>query len=172
MCKVYQRFAPKFSELALPLDKKLKEEETLHFNFYGDARRTVMISKVLITPPVLALSRSNGHMSNIDTRNTPVTSILLQEQENKILKPISYLSRSLCDAEPRYETTHKKYLQGTTAVLMLESYLKGSHFILRSKNLALWWILEPKYSMESLARGRFRLMKLDFEIFHLSGMYH
>lgn len=65
----------------------------------------------LITPTVLALPKSNGqYTTDTDACDTQVGCVLSQEHVDKILKPIGYWMRSLCDAEHRHDTTQKERL--------------------------------------------------------------
>lgn len=123
-------------------------------------------------PPVLALPRLNGKFTiNTDTCDTQVGCVLLQEKEDKVLKPISYGSRSLCDAEIMYDTNHKECLAVVQAVLLLRPYLERSHFGIRTDQQALRWTLDLKESNGRRAWWKLRLMEFDFEIVHLPPLY-
>lgn len=108
-CDVYQRFVPNFARPASSLNKKFKERDPLQFDINREDLKAVdVLDKKLTTPPVLALSGSNGqYIIDTDAHDTQVGFVLLQEQKVKILKPISYCSSPHCDAECHFDTTHE-----------------------------------------------------------------
>lgn len=90
------------------------------------------LKKRLINPLVLAVPRVNGHYTvDTDAANTQVKFMLLQEQEDKVQKPIGYWSRSVYDAERWYDKTHRECLAMVGSVLFLRLYLEGSYFVIR-----------------------------------------
>lgn len=127
----------------------------------------------LVMPPVLAPPKSNGKYANdADVCNRQVGSALLQEQKNKVLVPVRYWLRSLCDTEGCYDTTHKGCLGAVWSVLMLRPHLESSHFKIHTDHQTIQRIFELKKSIGRLAGWRPRLVKFDFEIAHRPGKYH
>lgn len=67
LCNAYRHFAPNFAKLASPLNKKLKKRDPLQFSLdEGEMKAVDVLSKMLVTSPVLALSKSNSRY-NSDT---------------------------------------------------------------------------------------------------------
>lgn len=151
----------------------MKIGKPLRFKLDDKERKAVDVLKdKLIFPPILDLPRLNSKYTiNTNACDTQMGRVLLQEQEEKLLKPTGYWSRSLCDAEPRYDITHKECLTVVWAVFLLRLYLEGSHFIIKTDHQALGWILSLKESPWGLARWRLRLMELDFEVDHRADHY-
>lgn len=74
-------------------------------NLHHDAGNE--LKNELVTQLVLVLSRLNKQYTiDTDAYVTQKGCGLLQEQEGKALKPFGYWSRSLCDAETRYDTIY------------------------------------------------------------------
>lgn len=59
--------------------------------------------------------------------------VILQEQPDGTTKLIGYWSRSLNDAEHRYETTHRECLAFMWALLLLRTYLEGARLKIRTE---------------------------------------
>lgn len=55
---------------------------------------------------------------------------MLQVQENKVLNPTAYWSRSLCDVEFCYDRPNKECLAVVWALLILGPYLEEPHLLL------------------------------------------
>lgn len=100
---VYRRFVPNFAKLVSPLNKKLKKGETLRFELDDKGRKTVdALKEKLTTLAVLALYRLNGkYTPDKEACDTQAECVLLQEPEDKVLKPTGYWSRLLYDAGTR-----------------------------------------------------------------------
>lgn len=58
------------------------------------------------------------------------------------------------------------------AVLLLEPYLVLSFGIIRTDDESLKWLLTSADTLEKLARWRFRLLELEFEVVHRAGIKH
>ena len=175
LCNVFRRFVPNFSRIAAPLNKKLKKGEPQHFDHLTDEELSAMkdLQDKLITPPVLALPRPNGRITiDTDACAYQVGCVLLQEQEDQTVKPIGYWSRSLTDAERRYDTTQRECLAVVWAILLLRPYLEGTRFTIRTDHSALKWLLNLADSSGRLARWRLRLTEFEFDIVHRAGIKH
>lgn len=89
--------------------------------------------------------------------------MLLQEHDERDLKPVGYWSRSLNDAERRYDTTQEAFVGVVSAVFLLRPYTEGSQFILRTNHQALRLILDLKRFTTQVACWRLHIMAVDFE---------
>ena len=102
--------------------------------------------------------------------------VLQQEHKDeigrKVLRPIAYHSRVLNDAERSYAPNHKEALSIAWAVTILQPYLEGEHFTLRTDHHTLKWIMTSTENTGQLARWRLRLQELDFEVIHRPGRLH
>lgn len=173
-CDVYRRLVPSFVRLASPLKKKPRKEAPRQFKLSNTLRGTMdVLKKELITQPVLALPQLNGHYTiDTDACDSQVACVLLQEQEDKVLKLTGYWSCSFCDVETRYGTTHKERLAVVCSVLLVWRYLEKMQFIIRTSHQALQCIVDLKEQTGLLAHWRPQLMKFDFEIVFRPGLYH
>lgn len=106
---VYRRFAPSFARLVFRLNTNLKVEEVSKFNL-NYAKRIAVEKHIILL--ILALPLLNSQYTiNTDTFNTQVGFVLLQGQDDKVLNPIGYSFCLLCDANTRYDNTHKEFLE-------------------------------------------------------------
>lgn len=120
-CNVYRKFALSFSCLTAPLDRELRKGEPTRFE--PDATEHDAVNKLkdkLITPPALP-QPPNGEQYPVktDACDTQVGVVLFQKQTHKILNLIGFRPSTLCHAETRYGTTHKKCLAVELAILQL-----------------------------------------------------
>ena len=95
---------------------------------------------------------------------------LLQQQDDGILHPVGYWSKSLSDTQRRYSTTEKECLSVFWAISLLRPYLEGTRFTVRTDHNSLTWILSITPSEGRLARWRLRLSEFDFDIQYRPGI--
>lgn len=142
VCIVYRRFIPGFAKVAVPLTQRLKKSQPNEFVLDHKEHATVDELKARLTSPlVIEMPRSTRqYFVDSDASGGHLGCVLSQDQEDKQLKPVAYLSRS-CNVEQNYETTHKKCLAVVWPALTLRSYLERSHFVVRTnyKSLRRIW---------------------------------
>lgn len=99
----------------------------------------------LVEPIALVLLRVNGQYT-VDTgvSDLELGCVLLQEQEDRVLKPIDYCSRSMCDGERCHDKTQKEFLIVVWSVSMLRLCLERFYFRIRTDHKALRCILDLK----------------------------
>lgn len=108
LCIVYSLFVPGFAEIFLFLNIRLKKEEQLHFALNKKKRRVVeRLKEILMLPPFLAKPKlASQCMVESDASGSHLFCVQPQQQKDNWMKPIDYLSRSLCRAERSYDPTH------------------------------------------------------------------
>lgn len=123
--------------------------------------------------PVLALLRANGQYTKDNfASDVQIGCILLQDQDDDVLKAIEYWSRTLVYAERRFDKTHKERLAVVWSVTMLKLYLGSSQLKIRADHQALKLILDLKVLAGRLTRWPVSLLKPNFEVIHGPGVYH
>jgi len=175
LCNVFRRFVPNFARIAAPLNAKLRKGEPVSFGPFNDKEQEAFdtLKMRLISPPVIALPRGTGKYTvDTDACDRQVGCVLLQEQLTGPDRPIGYWSRSLTSAEAAYDTTERECLAVVWAVTMLEPYLQGTRFTIRTDHEALRWILTMTDAKGKLERWRLRLSAFDYDVVHLPGVKH
>jgi len=172
-CNVYRRFVKNFAKVAAPLTDLLKkglpfeleaptQEQLDSFNRLRDA---------LLNPPILRLPKPGiPYVLDVDASKAQLGCTLLQQQEDGILHPVGYWSRTMTDAQKNYTTTEKECLAVFWAITLLRPYLEGTRFTIRTDHNALTWILSITPSEGRLARWRLRLAEFDFDIQYRPGV--
>ena len=175
LCNVYRRFVPNFSRIASPLTAKLEKGKDATFPTLTEEEENAFLTlkKKLASPPELALPQSGRtYIVDTDACDKQVGCVLLQEDENDVLHPIGYWSRTLTKPEKNYDATHRECLAIVWAVLVLRPYLEGTHFKVRTDHHSLRWIMNLANASGRLARWRLRLQEFDFEVVHRAGSVH
>lgn len=97
ICNVFRLCVPNVDGISAPLNQKFRKGEPTSFNtlIEDDQRPMKEIQKRLITPPVLALLRTNGKYTvDTDEFYRQIGCVLFQEQPDGTTKPVVYWLRS------------------------------------------------------------------------------
>lgn len=96
--------------------------------------------------------------------------MLLQKQPDATTKTAGHWSRSLTTGEQAYDTTQRKCLAIIWSVLMLRLYRKGTHFMIKTNNDSLKWILSLAFATGRFTWWRLCLSKFKFDVVHRTGI--
>ena len=128
---------------------------------------------LLFSTPVLALYDPNARTTvSADAFSHGLGAVLLQEQANEDVKPVSYISRSLSWTEERYVQIEKKALAFTWACERFSDFLVGLKFSIEANHKPMIPLFSTKHMEELLVRvQRFRrwMLRFDFNIVYVPG---
>lgn len=168
------KFVPNLSEICQPLNELLKADREFTWS-YTQQQAFDKIKRVLTQEPVLALYDANRKtVVSSDASSYGLGAVLLQEQHDGKLRPISYASRTLSTAETRYAQIEKEALAATWACERFKDFLTGSHFMIETDHKPLLQILATK-NLDDLSprlqRFRLRLMRYSYDITYIPGKH-
>lgn len=174
LCNVYRRFVKDFASITAQLNKELRKTEPDDFVCSEEQLDSFNELKMKLTSPaVLTLQTADRQfVLDTDANADPLGGVLLQEQNDKSLRPFEYFSKTLTDAEKKYETAERECLAIIWAVLLLRSYLDRAHFILRTDHDSLKWLFVTDSTSRKLARWRSHLQEFLFNVVHIPGTKH
>lgn len=120
----------------------------------------------LINSPVPTLSRSDlRHVLDSDSLNKQLGCVLMQHHSDQSIRPIGYFSRTISDAEKKYDTTDQEFLVLVLQVLLLLPYIYGSHFEILTNHYSLKWLLDLSVPTIKLSRWIIKLQEYDYDFF-------
>lgn len=123
----YQNFA----RIAAPLNRKLRKGQAPVYTELFDKELETLetLNKKLISPPVLAVQRSQDtYTVSPDACDQQIGFVLLQKQLDGHNKPIVYWPRLLMCAGRPCDATHKKVPRRRKCRAVLFTYLEGTRF--------------------------------------------
>jgi len=112
---------------------------------------------------------SRQFIVDTDASKFAIGAVLQQEDEEKKLRPIMFISRKLCSAERNYCTRQREALAVVWALKRLKEYLWGGpQFIVRTDHHNLLWLMNHDQTGR-LARWQAFLSCFNFTMVHLPG---
>lgn len=132
-----------------------------------------LLKLMLISQPFLTLLKTTDYKTlHTDACDVLVGCLILQQQPDVTTNPIGYWSRSLSDAERKYDTTSQICLAIVCVVLLLRFYSGGIRFTIRTEHDFLKWFFNLTNSTERLARGWFWHSEIKLDAIHRASVTH
>jgi RNase H-like domain found in reverse transcriptase len=167
LCNLYRRFVARFAAIAAPLTALLRKDTPFNLPTFTEEQKKAFdaLREKLLSPPILALPRSEGHyFLDTDASATQLGCCLRQIQPDGSTLPLGYWSHSLTPAEKNYSTTEKECLVIVWAVTHLRPYMERQKFTVVTDHQALRWVMNLSDSQGLLARWRLRLTEFYFQV--------
>lgn len=159
----YRKFIRNYALISKALTDQLKKG---CFAWNEQAQHAFQALKTaLTTAPVLALPNfSKIFVVETDASQTGIGAVLMQEQH-----PLAFLSKSLGPKWQKLSVYEKELLAVVHAVQKWEQYLMGNHFIIKTDQKSLKWLLQQRISTPFQVFWLSKLMGFDYEIQYKGG---
>lgn len=160
----YRKFVQNYALLCRPLTELLKKGAFMWNQNAQDAFQKIKDS--LVSAPVLALPNFNStFIVETDASQLGIGAVLMQAGH-----PIAFISKTLGPRWKSLSVYEKELLAIVFAVQRWEQYLSGSHFIIKTDQKSLKWLLEQKISTPFQQFWLSKLLGFDYEIQYKKGV--
>ncbi|KAJ0601569.1 putative nucleotidyltransferase, Ribonuclease H [Helianthus annuus] len=160
----YRRFIRSYGILAKPLTSLLRKD-----NFKWNEEATAAFERLkeaLCTPPVLALPDfSKTFVLETDASGLGIGAVLMQEGH-----PLAFISKALSPRQQVYSVYEKELLAILFAAKYWHHYLITSHFIIKTDQKSLKYLMEQKLTTPLQHVWLSKLMGFDYEIVYKKGV--
>ena len=171
LASYYRRFIEGFADIARPLHELTRKGVAFEWT-HRQQEAFEHLKHCLISAPVLATPKDHGmYVLDSDASNEALGLVLQQEQDG-VLKVIAYASRALLAAERSYCTTRKEMLAVIYGLKHFRQFLLGRHFVCRTDHAALTSLFRTPEPVGQQARYLDLLGEYDMEIVHRPGSAH
>ena len=181
----YRRFIRDFSSLAEPLlqlqrktevkdgsGKKItgKQRPFVRFEWTDERQRSFdRLKAALCDAPVLVHYDEAAELTvHVDASGVGLGAVLSQCTGDDWM-PVSFISKSLSNAERNYHANELECFAALWAVKSFRPYLEGRRFTLYTDSEAVRWLRETPHSNPKFARYIIGLEAFDFEIARVPG---
>ena len=159
----YRKFVRGYALLSRPLTDLLKKGSFHWTETAQDAFNKLKVA--LTTAPVLAIPDFNKQfIVETDASKTGIGAVLMQESH-----PLAFISRALGPKWQKLSVYEKELLAIVFAVQKWEQYLTGNHFIIKTDQKSLKWLLQQKISTPFQQFWLSKLLGFDYEIQYKQG---
>ncbi|KAK3778377.1 hypothetical protein RRG08_059969, partial [Elysia crispata] len=166
------KFTPRLAVHTEPLRQLLKKDRVWVWEQPQD-NAFYKVKEQLTTTPVLAhYSPHSETVIAADASNMGLGAVLLQVQHDGTRKPVSFISRSLTDAEKNYAVVEKEALAATWTSERFSEYVLGLKYTIETDHKPLVPLLMSKELSKlppRIQRFRLRLTRFSPEVKHVSG---
>ncbi|KAJ8652105.1 hypothetical protein O0I10_012295 [Lichtheimia ornata] len=166
----YRRFIPKYADLMAPVSDLLKKNKIFKWE-EPQQEAFNQVKMYLVHYPTMAFpDQDQVQVLTTDASHLRLGAVLSQHPHGEPEKEtvISYDSRILRGPETRYSAVHQEALAVCWAVHKYRHYLAGRHFILRTDNAAVSFVINNT-KPSKLQRWAAFLQDFDFEVHHVPG---
>ncbi|XP_077559123.1 uncharacterized protein LOC144174347 [Haemaphysalis longicornis] len=167
----YQRYIPRYSELASPLTDALRKNEPLTVA-WDEAKEQAFadLKNALTSHPVLnSPDYSEPFVVQCDASDRGMGVVLCQKADCNEEHPVLYASRKLTIREEAYSASEKECACLVWAVQKLACYLAGSKFIVETDHCPLTWLHTMSSKNGRLLRWSLALQQYTFEVRYKKG---
>lgn len=172
MIGYYRRFIVKFSQLTAPLTDLLKKGTK--FVWSPECDEAFLATKnILSSYPILhAPDFSQSFTLAVDASNTGVGSVLLQEDDSKVLHPICYFSKKLNSAQRNYSVVEKELLALILSLQYFGVYVQSAPgpIIVFTDHHPIKFLNKFRNKNQRLTRWSLLLQEYSLEIHHIQGI--
>lgn len=164
----YRRFVPRLASVAQPLYKLLMKGVRW---IWGVTQQQSFqeLKHSLTSSPILTLPDfTQPFCLQTDASGTGIGAVLAQVIDGKE-RVISYASKTLNDAQRRYNTTEREALAVVWSVKLFRPYLLGRHFTIHTDHEPLKGQFKNKDTSSRLMRMVLSLQDYEYEIIYRSG---
>ncbi|KAK3738629.1 hypothetical protein RRG08_006727 [Elysia crispata] len=167
MINQLSKFTPELASLSEPLRQLLKKNTVW---IWGDPQQKffeTIKSRLCSTP---ALERTT--IIAADASNAGLGAVFIHVQPDGSQRPVSFISRSLTDAEKNYAVIEKEALAATWASERFSEYIFGTTYMIETDHKPLVSLLATKELHKlppRIQRFRLRLMRYNPEVVHVPG---
>lgn len=167
LANYYRKFIKGYSKIVAPLTDLLKKEKRWEWSKEcGEAFDRLKIA--VASEPVLRLPEFEKPFEvHTDASDRAIGGVLVQEGH-----PVAFESRKLKDAEMRYSTHEKEMTAVIHCLQTWRHYLLGTHFVVRTDNVANTFFKTQKKLSPKQARWQEYLEEFDFVWEHKPGKHN
>ena len=174
LCNWIGRFIPNLSQLTKGLYSLTHKNK--HFIWEDEHQKAFdVIKKAIHNIKALRLPDINKTFYvETDASNHSLGAVLLQKDENDVLQPVEWLSKSFDQSQTNWSIGEKECYAAIYAIERWERYLKPNRFILYTdhKNLALLFNFARIFKGNKLWRWALRLQEYSFTVTARPGTAH
>ena len=163
----FRDFIPNYATVAAPLSKLTGRHSAWEWTHVQSTAWKTLTTLVAEHSMRYHLTYRHPIILRPDASKEGVGAVLLQVVDG-VEQPIIYISQKFSDAATRWSTIEQEAYGIYIAIMKLESYLLGHHFIIETDHRNLVYMAEA--TAPKVVRWRLRMQEFDYIIHHIPGV--
>jgi len=166
----YRKFIPHFAEIAVPLFHLTKKNTPFKFDETCQKSFNILRDALMKEPVLRQADLSKDYYFTSDASDVALGAVLQQKDDDGILHPIAYASKTLNDAQRNYSTTEKECLALIWGLEHFNTYCEGHNYTCLTDHRALTHLVSNKESNNNrITRWILRLQPYNLKIEYIKG---
>ena len=170
-CNFYRRFIKDFSSIAAPLTKLTRKDT--NWQWYNEQNEAFeYFKKTMTETPILShFDPAREIILETDASDCVCAGVLSQKDENGLIHPIAFRSKTMTDAEKNYDIHDKELLAIVQAFKEWRCYMEGSRHPVQvfTDHANLVPFMKNKELNRRQTRWAEKLANFDFKIMYKKG---
>jgi hypothetical protein len=168
LCGWYRHFIDHFADVALPLNKLLRNATSFKWSEEQVAAFEKLKSLIANATTLAYPDFSKRFVVRTDASDEGLSAVLSQDY-NGVDRPISFASRTLSAQEKHYFAQEKECCAILFGLKRFEPYIDGQEFDLQTDNQALIWLNSMRDVNSKFMRWSLRIQDFQPVITHIAG---
>ena len=170
-CNFYRRFIRKFSQIAKPLNDRLKKGVQWTWGESEDKAFEELKRRICEEPVLLQPNQKKPFEVEVDTSNYAIGAVLMQKDDSNVLHPVAFFSKTMNQAQRNYDVYNHKLLALVETCRHWRHYLhQPAHTVkIHTDHANLLYWKNPGEHNRRVARWHAELMEYNFTLVHLPG---
>jgi hypothetical protein len=170
-CNFYRRFIRGFSQIAKALNERLKKGAQWTWGEPEEKAFQELKRRICEEPVLLQPDQTKPFEVEVDASNYAIGAVLMQRNDENILHPVAFFSKTMNEAQRNYDVYNRELLGLREMLRTWRPYLHQAKHKVKvhtdHANLLFW--KNPGEHNRRVARWHAELMEYDFELVHISG---
>ena len=168
----YRRFIRNFAHIGKPLNKRLQKERQFYWSAECENSFKTINAAFKDTISLNYTDFTKLFIVDYNASDFGIGGVLSHVVRPGVEQTVSYFSRTLSQAERKYEVTHKKMLALVDSLRHFRCYVLGKKFKVRTDHSAFQCLRTFKEPVGQVAKRIERLAEYDYDIEHRPGKQH
>src|ERR1700761_9484522 len=169
-CNFYRQFIKGFSQIAKPLNERLKKGVKWAWGEKEDKAFQELKKRICEDPVLIQPDQKKPFEVEVDASNYAIGAVLMQKDDKNVMHPVAFFSKTMNDAQRNYDVYNRELLA------LIEMFRHWRHYLHQAThkvrvhtdhaNLLYW--KNPGDHNRRVARWHTELMDYDFKLIHIS----
>ncbi len=164
MTGFYRKHINNFSHLATPLTDLTRKSQPFRWTVECQKAFEDLKDKLVTSPILIKANLCKQFILETDANQHHVAAVLLQYDDERLLRAVGYFSKKLKNTEVRYLTTDREALAIVLACRQFHHYLWGTKFVIRTDHQPITTVFRQRTKSPRMKRWMLEMREYRFRV--------